>query len=189
MLVNLRGTSGSGKSTLVRKIMALYPERKPITVDWRKQPLGYFCYAADHRTLFVPGHYETDCGGTDTLLSIDMTYSLIRKYMDECDVIYEGLITQSDVTRCVQLHKDGHQLKVLALSTPIDVCLSSVQARRDAKAAARGKEPIPLNSKNTIAKFNQLRPQERRFRDAGVDFRWVTREEALSVTMEALEIE
>jgi len=152
----------------------------------RKQPLGYFCYRDGGRTLFVPGHYETDCGGTDTLPSIQYTYDLIRNYVKVCDIVWEGLITQSDVVRCAQLHADGFPLRVFALNTPLEQCLASVQNRRDQKALAKGKEIKPLNPKNTQAKFHQLKPQEHRFKSVGVDFRWYSRDEALAACIQEL---
>ena len=67
-IINIRGTSGAGKSHLARRVMANYPVRKPVHVAGRKQPLYYEYEAPDHNVpLFVVGHYECACGGTDTM--------------------------------------------------------------------------------------------------------------------------
>jgi hypothetical protein len=102
--------------------------------------------------------------------------------------MYEGLITQSDVNRCIQLHKDGLKLLVIGLTTPLQDCIASVQARRDAKAAARGKESSPLDPGNTKSKHRAVLLQEPKFRSVGIDFRWLDREAALVAVKEALNI-
>lgn len=185
MLINIRGTSGAGKSTLVRELMKRY-RLQPIMAWWRRQPLGYFGYHDTAKTLFIPGHYETDCGGTDTLPSIELTYNLVRKYANQgCNVIWEGLITQSDVIRCIQLHKDKYEVRVIFLNTSLEVCLESVQARRDAKARLRGKEIVPLDPKNTRAKYRQLQPQWKRFSEAGMLIGDADRKSAFDIVTEA----
>jgi len=186
VIVSVRGTSGSGKSTVVRRVMEKY-HCESIEVGWRKRPLGYLCYAEGHRTVFIPGHYETDCGGCDSLPSIEFTFKLMRKYMDQnCDVIYEGLITQSDVNRLMDLHKEGHEVHVFGINLPLKECLVAVQGRRDARAASRGKESSPLNPSNTKAKHHQVSLQEAKFKRIGVDFRWLGRDETVQATLEVL---
>jgi len=184
-IVSIRGTSGSGKSTVVREVMKKY-NCEPINAPWRRRPLGYLCYADEHKPLFIPGHYETDCGGCDTLPAIEFTFNLIRRYINECDVIYEGLITQSDVNRCIQLHKDGYSVLVIGLNLPLAKCLKYVQQRRDARAEAHGRETSPLNPSNTNAKHHQITLQEAKFKSAKMDFRWLCREDALRATLEFL---
>ncbi len=185
-IVSVRGTSGSGKSTLVREVMKLY-KCEPIRTEWRKRPLGYLCYADGHKPLFIPGHYETDCGGCDTLPAIEFTFKLMQKYIDQdCDIVYEGLITQSDVNRCMALHANGNKLLVIGLNLPLPECLKFVQARRDARAAAHGRESSPLNPSNTKAKHHQVKLQEAKFKAKGIDFRWLSREDALKATLEFL---
>lgn len=187
MIVNIRGTSGSGKSTLVKRVTKFYT-MEPVKVDWRRQPIGYLCYRPKGRTLWLPGHYEIDCGGCDTLPTVDFAFNLIRHYVRDCDVMYEGLIIQSDVTRALDLHKDGHELVVIALNTPLDECILSVQSRRDAKAKSRGKETKPLDPSNTRAKHRQVELQEVKFKEAGVDFQWYSRDEAYDKIVDILDL-
>jgi len=183
-IVSIRGTSGSGKSTAARRVMEKY-HCEPINVSWRKRPLGYLCYAKHHKTLFVPGHYETDCGGCDTLPGIIFTFKVLQKYIDEgCDVLYEGLITQSDVNRLMDLHRSGNEVHVFGLNLSLAECLKHVQARRDAKAESKGVESSPLNPKNTKAKHHQVSLQEVKFKEIGVDFRWLSRDDTVKATLE-----
>lgn len=186
MIINLRGTSGSGKSTVVRRLFDLYNPRQPYFIDGRKRPLGYVCTRkdSDGPSLVALGHYETPCGGCDTIPTIDMVYEQIRAQVAlGHDVIYEGLLIQSDVKRCAQLHKDGLPLLVIGLDTPLADCLAGVQARRDARGDVR-----PLNPANTISKLNSLPGQMRRLKAEGVDFRLLNREAAFAACCGALNL-
>jgi hypothetical protein len=184
VIVNLRGTSGSGKSTLVRDVMAQYQQRNPIYQHGRKQPIGYCCDRDGGRSLFVVGHYETACGGCDTISDgMERIYYLINE--DAAlgrDVIYEGLIVQSDVRRCAELSRK-YPLLVVAIEEPLEVCLAGIQARR----AARGDER-PLNPKNTIGKMNQMPRDMKRLETMGVDARRLNRAEARIAVFGALKL-
>jgi hypothetical protein len=188
---NLRGTSGSGKSTIVRELMARYATKEAQFRLGRKQPLSYKLYREEGAPLFVVGHYEQPTGGADSISDgMNFIYEMIHKALEEqFDCVWEGLVVASDVTRCANL-KDTTKLLVIELSTPIDVCLEGIRSRREIKAAARsaakGKDlpAKPVDPTNTIAKMFQLRPQRIRFKNAGVDFRYLNREEAMRATLE-----
>ena len=183
MVINLRGTSGSGKSTLARNLMSRYNEREAAFQAGRKRPIGYECRRADGAPLWVVGHYETACGGGDTITSLDEVYRLVRTAADAGkDVLYEGLIIQSDIARCVDLHHH-YPVLVLILDVPLETCLASVQARRDARGDAR-----PLNPANTLSKAKSIPGQLRRLREGGVDVRLVGREEAEQICVEELRL-
>jgi thymidylate kinase len=176
MIINIRGTSGSGKSTLVRKVMELYKEKAAIHVDGRKQPIAYSLQSPEtERDLFVPGHYETACGGCDTINGLDKIYDLVTENAVLGNVLFEGLIVCSDFRRMVELREEfgAQNVLVIGLDTPVDVCLASVQERR----AARGNDK-PLNPKNTESKFKTNRRVLERFEEAGVPVVWLSREEA-----------
>lgn len=192
--LNLRGTSGSGKSTIVRTLMDRYPLKVPQFILGRKQPISYILYREhidDGAPLFVVGHYEQPTGGADSVSQgMDYIYKMINDALDlRYDCIFEGLVVASDVTRCVSL-KDRAQLMVIELNTPIEICLEGIRARRIARAAAKsakkGIEILPkeVDPKNTVAKMKQLKPQRIRFKNAGVDFRYIDREEAMKSTLE-----
>lgn len=179
MIVNLRGTSGSGKSTIVRVLMEKYKLKEPHFAT-RKQPMSYTLYRDNGPNLFVPGHYQTQCGGCDTLNGMDLIYSMLHAALDaKNDIIYEGLIVASDTKRCISL-KERSSLIVIELTTPLEVCLAGIQARRDARGDDR-----PLSDKNTKAKMGQIATQRKHWRAAGVDFRMLDREQALQATLEA----
>jgi thymidylate kinase len=188
MIINVRGTSGSGKSHLVRRIMELYPIKNRIFTEGRKQPVGYWLRRSElqekDRPLFVVGHYETACGGGDTITAgIEEVYRMVRQAIDQGnDVMYEGLIVQNDAARCIELcQKNPNNHIVILLSTPIDECLASVQARR----AERGNDK-PLNPTNTEKSFKSTLAQRSRFRDAGVNWQHLGREQAFEVSKRLL---
>jgi len=77
-VIQIRGTSGSGKSTLVRQVMGLYYEKQPLFKRGRKQPIGYILTHPDTPSLFVPGHYESACGGLDTISKVPILLRFSR---------------------------------------------------------------------------------------------------------------
>ena len=139
MIINVRGTSGSGKTTLVRKVMDLYPGKFKIYTKDRKRPLGYLLTRPGGRSLFLVGHYETDCGGCDTITSINKVYEVVEEAAAAGhDVLYEGLLISAEYNRTAMmdgLYKDEGHL-VIALDTTLEESLASVNARR-ANALAR----------------------------------------------------
>lgn len=169
MIINIRSTGGSGKSTLVKKIMALYSARTPNYIEGRKQPFFTVCThpTLSGRELLVPGHYNVACGGCDTLKSPQQVFDIIHAHgvlMDR-DVLFEGIIVGDDFARIAKLSEERPgEVEVIVLSTPIDECLRSIEARREAKGNAK-----PLDPKNTVNRDANLRNRMMpRLRKAGV---------------------
>lgn len=204
MIINVRGTSGSGKSTLIRRVRELYtgPTTRFFT-EGRKQPIGYVHrrgFADLGRSLALVGHYETDCGGCDTIADMDQIYQRVREAHDHgYDVLYEGLLISADANRAVALHSAGLDPLVIALNTPLDVCLASVNERRsgaharrvadiaaeNAARAAAGRKLIvvppekgDVNPKNTESKFKGVKSSMKRLEAAGLRAEWHDRESA-----------
>lgn len=155
-IISIRGTSGSGKSTLARRVMECYDGervtyRGPMVGKPRKQPHGYLLQTTPPgRPLFVPGHYETACGGCDTLPSYDVAVEMINNHAARGhDVMFEGLLWAPEVTRTVELHKRWGNLHIIGLCLPLDVCLASVNARRHEK----NPDKPDVNPKNTESKW------------------------------------
>ena len=211
MLINIRGTSGSGKSTLVRRIRENYLRSVRIMEEGRKQPIGYVEHAAKEgiAPLGIVGHYETDCGGCDTVSGLDKIFDMVRAgHAQGYDVIFEGLIVCSDLNRLYKLHDDGLPLLVVGLDTSLEDCLASVNERRqnawqrkvesvaefnaEQERVGRKKfkkvpdQPEDVNPKNTTAKHKMVTTGMQRLKDHGVDARWCNREEAYDAIMEAL---
>lgn len=191
--INIRGTGGSGKSTLVRRLIDLYPNHAHLMEEKRKRPMATVHWFKDARRvdgsglyderpggLFVPGHYETDCGGCDTVKTVDKVYDLVRTSAlgDGNNVLYEGIMVMDDVTRAVQFDRDlkkvGSKLIVVSLTTTIEDCLAGIRARRGPeKEAAK-----PLNEKNTRNRMKAQVNSLHRLKQAGVELQKLSRDEA-----------
>jgi hypothetical protein len=175
MVVNLRGTGGAGKSYIVREMMRRCAAVAPEYVAERRRPIGYRCSAPAGRTLYVPGHYDTACGGCDTIKTPDEVYQLVeREAASGSDVLFEGIIVQDEWRRCAAL-AERFPVAVIALEVPIEVCLASIQARRDARGDGR-----PLNPTNTVNRARRLEATARKLALVGVDVRWLSRDAALA---------
>lgn len=208
MLINIRGTSGSGKSSLVREIIARYAtveHFKPEGIDYpkeRRQPWAYRCRMEDakHRELMILGHYETACGGCDTLAPMDFIFNFARLgHTLGYDVLFEGLLISADFNRTVALHNDGLPLIVIGLDLPLDVCTASIEERRERgyqerlrKAQEAGKpapkRPKPLNAANTESKWKGTRSTMRKLQEAGATAEWHDRDSALERIIGALDL-
>ena len=181
MIINIRGTSGSGKSTVIRRLMEMAVVR-PTHVDGRKQPLWYDLMHPDHdEPVTVLGHYESDCGGCDTITDgLDTIYELVEEAADAGNhVLYEGLLVQSDVKRCIAL-AETYGVIVIGLNTNFETCLEGIRARR----LGRGNHK-PMNIANTVNKMRPLPRQRERLSEAGVDWRDLNREEAFDTCLTA----
>lgn len=188
MIINIRGTSGSGKSTLVKRVTELYGLHIDNYIDGRKQP-----YYVTHRmfhleappSLSVPGHYNTACGGCDTIKTVDEVYSIVRSCAmadPPHDILYEGIMVMDDVKRATSLHRDKPgQFLVIGLTTPVDECIAAVQSRRDARGEAK-----PLNPKNTVDRAKRCSRGLERLEANGVRVVRVDREGAFELVKREL---
>ena len=178
MIINIRGTSGSGKSTLVRRVRELYNGATlRFKEPGRKQPIGYVHYRNQGRSLAIIGHYETPCGGCDTISKMEDIFGRVREAHDlGHDVIFEGLLISADVNRTAALHQEGYPLLVVGMDVPLDECLASVNKRRWAK----NPEKPGVNPKNTASKFKGVQQSMERLATLGVTTAWHTRDGALA---------
>ena len=140
MIINVRGGSGAGKSTVIRAIMDRYSDRVPHLVVGRKQPLWYDLHERGMPPLRVLGHYETPCGGCDTISSnladpsekaMDYIHRLIRQAdAGGIDVLYEGVILTTILGQLPQLHAEGRKIVVINLTSDLETCLTGISERR-----------------------------------------------------------
>lgn len=183
--------------------MECYATRSAFYVPKRKQPIGYlYRREGPGRALAVVGHYETACGGTDTINGLDEIDRLVRlSHNSGHDVLFEGLLISSEVARAIALWNDTKELLVVALDTPLDQCLASVNARRDAghqerlaRVEAQNAErrewkkkelPLPepkggVNPKNTTSKHRAVELSMARLQEGGVPALWLSRDGAFN---------
>lgn len=190
MIINIRGISGSGKSTLARKIMGCYDRKLSVRfkqLTTRRTPTGYVCsMVAGGKPLFVVGHYESACGGADTIHGYELLYSIIKEAALDHDVLYEGLLISGDVKNTKVLVSENPQFLVrnVALRVPLEECMTSVTARRIAAWEAKGRpgeQPGPMPLVRAQAKQSQLESAVRRLGEAGVPVSWADREDAFEL--------
>lgn len=177
MIFSVRGTSGSGKSTLIRRVMELYPIKVPIHEQGRKQPIAYTLATPERRPngLAVIGHYESPCGGCDTIASFDKVFELVRQYADQgFDVLFEGVLLYCEVPRTVAMVQDLYPLQVIALNTPLDLCVESINLRRKAK----NPDAEAVDPANTATKHKGTVTTMAKLEAAGVPVFWCDREQA-----------
>lgn len=187
-VINVRGTSGSGKSTVVRKIMELYPAKTRIMIPGRKQPLGYILNRAPPggRPLAVIGHYETACGGCDTIKFMDDVMARVREgNRFALDVLFEGVLLSGEAKRFIDLWVDGIPLQCLYLTTPIDVCIDSINTRRQAK---HGDNAAPVNPTITTNRQKSIASARRRMDEVGIPSVDVSRDEAVAYIRSELNV-
>lgn len=188
MIIQIRGTSGSGKSTIVRDVLAMGHQKVRFTRQGRRQPVGYLAVwegtpQEPGRKVAIPGHYETACGGCDTLPSYDDTFALVRQGRSMTDrVLFEGLLVAEEVKRTVELHNSyPGELVVIQLTTDVETCLESIRARR----AARG-DTRPLKEDNTRNRVKTIEKACEKLREAGVRVIQADRDEAKRLVLELL---
>ena len=170
----------------MRNIMEYYRRKEPVFINGRKQPLYYklWMFPRGHRTLrddrppdlIIIGHYEAACGGCDTITNLDLAFQLVFEAAGMAEhVAFEGLLLSGDVKRCVELHETfGQDFEVIALNTPLDVCISSVNSRRWAKDPTKdGVKP-----KNTESKYKCVLASIPKLQEAGVNVKHLSREAA-----------
>lgn len=193
--INIRGTGGSGKSTLVKRIMERYPNHANILEEKRRRPMATVHWFDNLNSkspgrplgLLVPGHYETACGGCDTVKTVDKVYELIRASSlgDGNNTLYEGIMVMDDVTRAVKFDQDlkkaGGRLVVISLTTSIEECIASIKKRREA-----GGNEKPLNEKNTRDRMKRQENSLHRLKQAGVELLKLDREAAFEKACELL---
>jgi len=183
MIVNIRGTSGSGKSHIIRQVMDRYGGKdsfEPVMLEGRKKPFGYYSTSGG---LFIPGHYESQCGGCDTIHGQDTIFNLVRSWAERgANVLFEGLLVSEEVRRTVELSKSFSELRVLAIDHPIEECLAAINGRR----LLRNPEAAPVNPANTTNRVRVISRAMSRLTKAGLPAQWGTRGQVLCWTKEFL---
>lgn len=184
MIINIRGTGGAGKSTIVRSLMKRFPTVTPFYIEGRKRPLGYRCSDAIHKVMSVVGHYETPCGGGDTMPSPVAVFDLVAEEAAAYrNVVFEGIISQDSNGRLIELAKQFVDVTVIALDVPLQVCLDSIRKRRDERGDMR-----PLNPENTITREHRMKGGLKKLHEAGIHTMFVSREVALAYCVKVLDL-
>lgn len=176
--INVRGTSGAGKSHLVRQLMQLYASTEPMYTEGRKKPYWYHLAATNGgRSLVVPGHYDTPCGGCDTIKTGGEVWSLVKMALSmDRNCLFEGIMPQDWKIERVEELAGLAELHIVQLNTPVELCLEAIRGRR----AARGNEK-PLSPKNTVSRARNVEARIRELRRRGIACHTVDRDGAFQL--------
>lgn len=186
IVLNIRGTNGSGKSTAVRLLMEKMGTRSPFQLDGKEA--GYR-FATPAGKVFVMGKYTTACGGMDSSFSYkgaaDDVVWLVHELSASGHVVAEGVIALGSygfgrLTKlAADLEAQGHHMIFALMDTPLDVCITRCEARRAEKAAAKGKDPKPLDPHNLESKWDATHKDHERLGAAGLDCRLIPYQDPL----------
>jgi hypothetical protein len=164
VIIQLRGTSGSGKSTLMKALMKGMGPWTPFYEDGRKKPLFYY----NAQDWVVLGHYESACGGCDTIGSAAEVYTLWSKLAggtfngNPRNFLMEGLLLSEDVKWTTEMDRTD-VVRAMFLATDVEVCINQIKKRRSEVGNAK-----PLNENNTRNRVPVITRAQVRLVEAGV---------------------
>lgn len=139
----------------------------------RKKPLYYY-----NGRLAILGHYESPCGGCDTIGSARAVYELIQSVKEKhpkIPILCEGLLLSEDTKWSSQLV----DLRVIYLTTPLDECLKRIKSRRE--SVGNDKPLNPANTENRVAVIERSRLK---LIDNGVICRRATSKQAPTIILD-----
>lgn len=188
MIIQIRGTSGSGKSTAMRKIMDLMGSWRGVYEAGRKKPILYHCVEPGWKESkpVVLGHYESPCGGCDTIGSASAVYEQIIDVIEgngDVPILSEGLLLSEDVKWTTKLKEDGYDVRCFFLITPVERCLSQIKKRR----AEAGNEK-PLNEYNTTNRVGTIERARLRLIENGVNCRRCSADQVVTLVLDLLRL-
>ena len=152
MIIQIRGTSGSGKSTVMRAVKDSLGYWNSVHENGRRQPI-YYCLNQPKK-IIIMGHYETPCGGCDTIGSARQVYHRVKSLLDVDDnriILCEGLLLSEDTKWSSRINN----LRVLYLTTSLAKCLFYIKKRR--REAGNEKKLNPKNTANRVSVIERSR--------------------------------
>lgn len=187
MIVLLSGTSGSGKTYIVEQLLReLGPHDETLAIGPKGKHGGYVWR---NRGVTIMGEYTAACGGCDRISykggSDDIERVVFEQRTLDRKVVLEGLLVATwGVERLARLVWGG--LIVIHLTTPVDVCVASVERRRIERAREAGREPKPFDPANTVGKHRGLLSVLPARREAGIPVEELDRAAALARVKELI---
>lgn len=163
-IIKILGPSGAGKTTVVRELMKAFdvePVQQCAEPGTKFKTIGYLIDAPT--CIYVPGSYEANCGGVDTIDSAQKVMDDIEEMYGPNHVVYEGLLQSTYYGAMGKWSKQyGDNFIYLWLNTPLDVCMERLHARRAANGTKR-----PLNVAQAEAKWDTVKRAWERARTEG----------------------
>lgn len=171
MIISLRGTHGSGKSTVVKTLLTRYNATE---IPGLKKPDGYwFNTPWLVKPVYVVGSYKTACGGCDSIQPYALIWPRVEDYATKGHVLFEGALVSSSYGNIGRASEQfGDEMVFAFMTTPLDVCLARIAARRKAKGNDKPVDPRNTASKlrNVEKSIDIIRDREKR-RTVMIDYR------------------
>lgn len=186
MIIQVRGANGSGKSTLVRRVLDGYSIKletmRPSRGGRPPRPLYYSCVDPHREPVTILGSYLNPTGGCDTIPDVETVFALADTLGEGgANVLFEGILAQHSATRVLSLRDHGHDVRLIALTTPLEECVASVRKRREERGDDR-----PLDPTNVEKEWRGVQSAARRLRGDGVSVEHLDREAAYARVIELL---
>lgn len=160
-IIKILGPSGAGKTTLVRGIMSRF-DVEPIQAcggpGTKLKTIGYLIDAPT--CIYVPGSYEANCGGVDTIDSAQAVMDDIDEMYGQNHVIFEGLLQSTYYGKMGEWSKKyGDNFIYAWLNTPRDLAMARLILRRKEQGTTRELNIPQAEAKydSVIAAFNKAR--------------------------------
>lgn len=188
MIVSIAGTSGSGKTTLARALIARATEREDVMSSLDGKVSGSILHLDGRLDTFLVGRYTEGLQtcGCDTIKDVERVYTLVADMAATgMNVVYEGLFVMNHTRGPELVHQAVREkwgLTVLHLTTTLDECKRSVDARR----AAQGRGPLE-SWKNTEGNFKRASNYAYKMGRSGAKVLRVSRDEALDQLLQVLQ--
>ena len=174
LLINIRGTNGSGKSHIVFRLMEMYGSEPIKNKDGR-----VWAYKLNSSpSIYILGRYETDCGGCDSIPTMDILISMAKELGKHGgDVICEGLLMSGLVSKPIALAAalKSHKTIFACLDTPLDICIERTVARRKKRGTTKEFNPAHLK-----VKYQAVISSRKNLESQGYDCRTLDHKDAVS---------
>ena len=138
-VVNIRGTNGSGKGYVVKRLMSKGTCISRYGLLGARIPEAY-CVQVTQADfpIYVLGPYQAtanesyDTGGCDRIQPYDKIITLLNKYVDKGNIVFEGSLVSDNYGKIGEwLEKRGREAVVAFLTTPLKDCLSQLRGRTE----------------------------------------------------------
>ena len=185
MIINIRGTNGSGKTTLARSFQS--PDarveevlRRSVLSPTKKDPNrmvdAVVTAVVSHVSGVVGevasiGSYVTAQGGLDTVGSFELQQEAVLAAAKRwphvvCEGVLASTVYGSWATTFSDLARDGYDVMVAYLDTPVETCLARIRERQERAGKVREIKEDQVRDK--VRAINATRDKFQRMRDVTV---------------------
>jgi thymidylate kinase len=155
-ILDIRGTNGAGKSWIVHQLLEFYKETT-YPIKLHDKIIGY---GIGDLSCGIVGSYERECGGCDSIKTAALIEGRVRAFAAQFpNVIFEGITVAHTYFRYNHLAKslaDKHAYHFLFLSTPLELCIERVRARRLAKGNVKEFNPEGNNGMGLVSDYDRV---------------------------------